>query len=88
MPSASNTCHPGAHALVSNTTGNLNIALCLAAGESLTGSNNIDIGNGGVAAESNIIRIGNEIAFTDREGVMPIRCKSFATALKDAHRSV
>src|SRR5215471_261887 len=60
----------GAHALVSNTIGSFNIALGVAAGENLTGDNNIDISTGGVAAESNTIRIGNEVAFTDREGVM------------------
>jgi trimeric autotransporter adhesin len=61
----------GAHALVTNTIGNLNIALGFSAGESLTtGSNNIDIANGGVAAESNTIRIGNQVAFSDLEGVM------------------
>src|SRR5215471_6799265 len=60
----------GAHALVSNTVGSFNIALGVAAGENLTGDNNIDISTGGVAAESNTIRIGNEVAFTDREGVM------------------
>jgi len=60
----------GAHALVANTTGSLNIALGVAAGENLTGSNNIDISNGGVAAESDTIRIGNVVPFTDREGVM------------------
>ena len=43
-----------------NTTGNNNIALGANAGINLTtGSNNIDIGNaGGVAGESNKIRIG------------------------------
>jgi endosialidase-like protein len=60
----------GAHALISNTNGSFNIALGVAAGEDLTGTNNIDISNGGVAAESNTIRIGNEVAFTDREGIM------------------
>ena len=60
----------GAHALVSNTIGSFNIALGVAAGENLTGDNNIDISNGGVAVESNTIRIGNEVAFTDREGIM------------------
>ncbi len=75
----------GAHALVSNITGNLNIALGLAAGESLIGSNNIDISNGGVAAESNIIRIGNEVAFTDREGVMhPAHIKTFIAGISGA----
>jgi len=42
-----------------NTTGSFNIALGDNAGVSLTtGSNNIDIGNKGVAAEANTIRIG------------------------------
>ena len=60
----------GAHALVSDTTGSFNIALGVAAGENLTGNNNIDISDGGVVGESNTIRIGNEVAFTDREGIM------------------
>jgi hypothetical protein len=49
----------GFAALSSNTTGNNNIALGFNAGSSLTtGDNNIDIGNAGVAAEANTIRIG------------------------------
>jgi uncharacterized coiled-coil protein SlyX len=60
----------GAHALVSNTIGSFNIAVGVAAGENLTGDNNIDISNEGVAVESNTIRIGNEVAFTDHEGIM------------------
>src|SRR5207248_9388563 len=58
-------------ALVSNTTGKLNIALGESAGQNLTtGSNNIDAGNpGGVAGESDIIRIGTVVAFTDKAGV-------------------
>jgi hypothetical protein len=60
----------GAHALTTNIIGDLNIALGVAAGENLTGSNNIDISNGGVVAEANTIRIGNQVAFTDREGIM------------------
>ena len=48
----------GTGALVSNTTGRNNIALGVSAGSNLTGSNNIDLGNVGVAAESNTIRIG------------------------------
>jgi Chaperone of endosialidase len=73
----------GAHALVSNTHGNLNIALGFFAGQNLTtGSNNIDISNGGVAAESNIIRIGNEVAFTDLEGEMhPAHTKTFIAGI-------
>ena len=46
--------------LEANTTGNKNIALGITAGQNLTtGDNNIDIGNGGVAAEANTIRIGD-----------------------------
>ena len=42
-----------------NTTGNSNIAEGFQAGSNLTtGSNNIDVGNVGVAGESNTIRIG------------------------------
>jgi len=49
----------GAHTLVLNTTGSSNIALGFNAGDNLTiGNNNIDIGNVGIAAESNTIRIG------------------------------
>jgi hypothetical protein len=76
----------GAHALISNTTGDLNIALGLAAGESLTtGSNNIDISNGGVAADSNIIRIGNEVPFTDLDGIVhPAHTKTFIAGVTGA----
>jgi hypothetical protein len=49
----------GVDALFHNTSGNSNIALGSDAGSNLTtGSNNIDIGNPGVAAEANTIRIG------------------------------
>jgi hypothetical protein len=51
----------GEDALRFNTTGNQNIALGVGAGENLTtGDNNIDIGNQGVASESNTIRIGTQ----------------------------
>jgi hypothetical protein len=50
----------GTFALFNNTTGSGNIALGAGAGISLTtGDNNIDIGSGGVAVESNTIRIGD-----------------------------
>ena len=55
---ANNTA-TGVQALWSNTTGSNNIALGYQAGLNLTGDNNIDIGNDGVAAESNTIRIGS-----------------------------
>ena len=49
----------GVEALFFNTTGSSNIALGVSAGQNLTtGNNNIDIGNPGVAAEANTIRIG------------------------------
>ena len=48
----------GRDALFSNTTGSSNIALGIQAGILTTGSNNIDIGNVGVAGESGIIRVG------------------------------
>ena len=55
---ASNTAS-GANALLNNTAGGNNIALGVNAGSNLTtGTFNIDIGNLGVAAESNTIRIG------------------------------
>jgi hypothetical protein len=51
----------GLDALFHNNTGGRNIAVGYAAGYNLTtGNDNIDIGNQGVAAESNTIRIGNE----------------------------
>jgi len=51
----------GPSALFFNTTGNFNIALGSLAGSNLTsGDNNIYIANGGVAAESNTIRIGTQ----------------------------
>jgi trimeric autotransporter adhesin len=49
----------GFAALQRNTTGESNIALGATAGQNLTtGNDNIDIGNAGVAGESNTIRIG------------------------------
>jgi hypothetical protein len=51
----------GGNALAKNTTGNENIAVGVLAGFNLTtGDNNIDIGNEGVAGESNKIRIGTK----------------------------
>ena len=53
----SNTAN-GYQALYYNVTGSNNIAVGDGAGFSLTMDNNIDIGNGGVAGEAGIIRIG------------------------------
>ena len=79
----------GAGALYHNTTGRLNIGLGGAAGQNLTtGSNNIDISNPGVAAESNIIRIGNEVAFTDIGGIVhPAHTKTFIAGIHGATAS-
>lgn len=48
----------GTGALRANTTGSSNTALGFQAGSLITGSNNIDIGDSGVAGESGTIRIG------------------------------
>lgn len=46
---------------MNNTTGSHNLAFGFAAGSNLTtGSNNIEIGNTGMAAETNAIRIGTQ----------------------------
>jgi hypothetical protein len=69
MANGSNALHSNTHghfntadgteALFSNTAGKQNIALGYRAGKNLTtGDNNINIGNEGVAAEANTIRIG------------------------------
>ena len=50
----------GINALFNNVFGNNNIALGQSAGMNITGFNNIDIGNAGVAAESHKIRIGTQ----------------------------
>jgi hypothetical protein len=60
----------GTGSLVNSSTGDLNIALGFGAGVNLTaGGNNIGIGNVGVATESNVIRIGAQVAVTDQFGV-------------------
>jgi hypothetical protein len=75
----------GAHALTTNIIGSLNTALGVAAGENLTGSNNIDISSGGVVAEANTIRIGNELPFIDREGLMhPAHSITFIAGISGA----
>jgi Chaperone of endosialidase len=48
----------GYQALFNNTAGNFNTALGYFAGSNVTGDNNIDIGNNGLAADSETIRIG------------------------------
>jgi uncharacterized coiled-coil protein SlyX len=59
----------GNSALVSAITGYQNIAIGYVAGQNLTdGSNNIHVSNPGVPTESNTIRIGNVVPFTDIYG--------------------
>src|SRR6266566_6770372 len=59
----------GESALVNSVTGNQNIALGYVAAQNLTdGSNNIHVSNPGVPAESNTVRIGNVVPFTDIYG--------------------
>jgi len=61
----------GMFSLLFNTTGSNNIAVGYNAGGSLTtGNNNIDIGHSGVAAESNIIRIGTSQTDTFLTGII------------------
>jgi hypothetical protein len=50
----------GTSALGFNETGNANVAVGYNAGQNLTGSNNIDLGNVGRADEAGTIRIGNK----------------------------
>ena len=52
----------GYYALSGNTTGSNNIALGFQAGLNISGNNNIDIGNAGVAGKSSEIRIGTKPA--------------------------
>jgi uncharacterized coiled-coil protein SlyX len=59
----------GNSALVNSVAGHYNIALGYVAGQNLTdGGNNIYIADPGVPAESNTIRIGNLVGFTDIYG--------------------
>ena len=56
-----NNTATGVNALKNNTTGSNNIALGINAGQNLSiGDNNIDIGNVGVGAEANTIRVGTQ----------------------------
>ena len=65
----------GTNALVGNTIGSSNIALGTSAGSNLNGDNNIDIGNVGLAEESDVIRIGT----ADTHANAYIACISGAT---------
>ena len=51
----------GVNSLLRNTTGSSNIALGFNAGSNLTtGNNNINIGNAGIAADANTVRLGTQ----------------------------
>jgi hypothetical protein len=73
-----------------NSNGDLNIALGFAAGVNLaTGDNNIDVGNVGVSAESNIIRIGAQVAVTDQFGVLhPAHTATYIAGIRDTTTGV
>jgi hypothetical protein len=59
----------GLGALQNNTTGFQNVALGYVAGQNLTtGANNVYVSNPAVPTESNTIRIGNVVGFTDIYG--------------------
>jgi hypothetical protein len=60
----------GWEALLDNASGGNNIALGFKAGYYLMGNDNIDIGNGGVSSDNNIIRIGDQQAQTFIAGVL------------------
>ena len=55
-----NNTATGAYSLSQNYTGSSNIALGFQAGMNVTGNNNIEIGNVGVAGDNNKIRIGTK----------------------------
>jgi hypothetical protein len=77
----------GVAALFNNTTGENNIALGFGAGDNVTtGDNNIDIGNLGVATESNTIRIGEQVTVTDPNtgDTMPAHTRTFIAGISGA----
>jgi hypothetical protein len=71
---------------LADSTGDLNSALGFGAGANLTtGNNNIYIGNIGVAAEANIIRVGTEVAVVDPFGVMhPAHTATYIAGISEA----
>ena len=76
----------GSQALQNNTTGNNNIALGFNAGGNLTtGSFNIDIGNPGVAGESNTIRIGANQTKTFMAGIINFTTPAGVQVIVDAN---
>jgi hypothetical protein len=71
---------------LASSTGDLNIALGFGAGATLTtGNNNIDVGNIGVPAEDNVIRVGAQVAVTDPFGVLhPAHTAAYIAGISDA----
>jgi len=77
----------GVAALFNNTTGENNIALGFGAGDNVTtGDNNIDIGNLGVATESNTVRIGEQVTVYDPNtgDTMPAHTRTFIAGISGA----
>jgi trimeric autotransporter adhesin len=65
-----------------NTIGNKNTAVGFGAGWDLTtGDNNIDIGNLGVPAESNTIRIGTVVQSTKQGFVFPVHTATYVAGI-------
>jgi endosialidase-like protein len=71
---------------LASSTGDLNVALGFGAGANLaTGNNNIDVGNIGVSAEDNVIRVGAQVAVTDPFGVLhPAHTATYIAGIRDA----
>jgi len=76
----------GTGSLVNSNTGDLNIALGFGAGLKLTaGGNNIDLGNVGVPTESNVIRIGAQVAVIDQFGAThPVHTSTYVAGISGA----
>jgi len=72
---------------LASSTGDLNIAFGFGAGANLTtGNNNIDVGNIGVPAEDNVIRVGGQVAVTDPFGVLhPAHTATYIAGIRDAN---
>ena len=80
----------GSRALRGNTTGSSNIALGFGAGRNLrAGDNNVYVGNPGVTAESNTIRIGTSIhtAFIAGVQLVPPSSRWFKQDIHDMDRA-
>jgi hypothetical protein len=71
---------------LASSTDDLNVALGFGAGANLAmGNNNIDIGNIGVPAEDDVIRVGAQVAVTDPFGVLhPAHTATYIAGIRDA----